>query len=109
MVRAILPGRKTQTRRLMKPQPVRVMEHERPLPNSDWTIRHGRGWKWQISKDVHSYTSDECPNEFGHSLGRHCPYGITGGLLWVRESIVYKPEHDNFYFAADGQGCGNRV
>lgn len=64
MVRAILEGRKTQTRRVIKPQP----EQYEAKP---WG--HFLGWKgtrgWKIE-----------------DLARHCPYGKSGDRLWVRES-----------------------
>ena len=63
MVRAILEGRKTQTRRVVKPQPA--------------------GNVWQ----------DECSREWfvsGHGeagdCALHCPYGSPGTRLWVRET-----------------------
>lgn len=63
MVRAILEGRKTQTRRILKPQPVASdVAPERLL---DW-------------KDA-SYTVDQ-------ALAKECPYGQPGDRLWVRET-----------------------
>lgn len=56
MVRAILDGRKTQTRRVIKPQPASGMR---------WGFN---GW------------------EDGHGRGMRCPYGAAGDRLWVRES-----------------------
>lgn len=75
MVRAILDGTKTQTRRIVKPQPRDewrpVVSHYHP------TIidRHG----------------DEAPGQevYGASdevEGRKCPYGQPGDRLWVRET-----------------------
>ena len=62
MVRAILDGRKTQTRRVVKPQP-------------DW-IRP------RVSDDgiAHGYCGS------GPTDGIKCPYGTVGDRLWVRES-----------------------
>jgi hypothetical protein len=68
MVRAILEGRKTVTRRTMKVQPV--------LKGNFWEV-YGAGW----SKDVTSV-----PAVPGHSLSSNCPYGKPGDRLWVRES-----------------------
>ncbi len=91
MVRAILDGRKTQTRRLYKPRqpaPYEVMDE----------LDNGKPWPFWF----HPETSPEYQPV-------HSPYGVAGDRLWVRESIIWKPEHDNFYFAADNHGCGNLV
>ncbi len=68
MVRAILDGRKTVTRRVMKPQPV--------LDGHFWTYG-GAGW----SDRINSLTPVA-----GHSLAARCPYGQPGDRLWVREA-----------------------
>lgn len=62
MVRAILAGTKTQTRRLVKPQPQRV----------DGGVPFGNAPAW-----AHA--------EPGSAVMR-CPYGKRGDRLWVRES-----------------------
>ncbi|NWD33999.1 hypothetical protein HX793_29810 [Pseudomonas reactans] len=68
MVRAILEGRKTVTRRTMKVQPV--------LKGNFWEV-YGAGW----GKDV-----TNVPAVPGHSLSYNCPYGKPGDRLWVRET-----------------------
>ncbi len=91
MVRAILDGRKWQTRRVMKPQPAPFAGgvHEtnlakHPAPYIDAycgepkTAENPRGmgdlWCW--------WTEDD---RQGPSVGR-CPYGAPGDRLWVRET-----------------------
>lgn len=76
MVRAILDGRKSQTRRVVKPQPKSVGLY--------WRCVGGNGF---------GFMSDE------GSVS--CPYGATGGSrLWVRETFVlentreYHGDHD---------------
>ena len=64
MVRALLEGRKTQTRRIVKPQPVggdRIHESE-----DGWVVGRMR----------------DSENAWGEL---HCPYGVPGDRLWVRE------------------------
>lgn len=68
MVRAILEDRKTQTRRIMKVQPDKIWEDGSP-------------W-WNIG---------------GLRLPK-CPYGQTGGALWVRETF-------RKFVACDECGC----
>lgn len=69
MVRAILAGTKTQTRRVVKPprnRPAFVL------------LDHGNGW-WPYQSDdgmEHPYT---------------CPYGKPGDRLWVREAFMHEP------------------
>ncbi len=62
MVRAILDGRKTQTRRVIKPQPEPVMEVLSDGPHVTYTIN---------ARNTSDY---------------HCPYGGAGDRLWVRET-----------------------
>lgn len=67
MVKAILDGRKTQTRRVVKPQPLRAQN-----PDSE-------GFSLQDF-------SDDADRIFDH---KHvvCPYGMPGDHLWVRERM----------------------
>ncbi|HHI0811420.1 TPA: hypothetical protein ACP4UQ_000703 [Escherichia coli] len=68
MVRAILDGRKTQTRRIMKVQPVL---------NGNFFEVFGAAW----SKGMTSV-----PAVPGHSLSTRCPFGVIGDRIWVRET-----------------------
>src|SRR5271157_2133765 len=88
MVRAILDGRKTMTRRVTKPQP----------PFERWGITK----PWEVAAfdiDGHNYK---------------CPYGETGDRLWVRETFIDDvteghyldgtpsgEEHHKIYYRAD--------
>jgi hypothetical protein len=66
MVRAILDGRKTQTRRVVKPQP------------EAW--RNDKvGWELAMPNCRPLY-----PDSFARS---YCPYGVPGDRLWVRETL----------------------
>lgn len=75
MVRAILEGQKTQTRRVIKPQPeiVRDPMPTGPVPGSLIRIKLGPGHHRFLG-------SENFTNEF-------CPYGQPGNRLWVRESF----------------------
>ncbi|MCC7869342.1 morphogenetic protein, partial [Escherichia coli] len=67
MVRAILEGRKTQTRRIMKNQPAEVG------PEAPVMVRKiGAGFQW--------YGADGVSSVF------NCPFGIVGDRIWVRET-----------------------
>lgn len=86
MVKAILAGTKTQTRRLVKPQPERVLEHVEDMgaiyvPSGEPVVcTIPNGWQWKSL-----YTSDGL-GTFADSMRWHCPYGKAGDRLWVREA-----------------------
>jgi hypothetical protein len=67
MVRAILDNRKTQTRRIIKPQPIGPLE------------KLCFCWSW-------ADTGSRDP-EFGGHYGFSCPHGKPGDRLWVRETF----------------------
>lgn len=70
MVCAILEGRKTQTRRVVKPQPNRGSE----------LTRMQDGYADGFIRAV--FAQDDEPNAYGI----RCPYGERGDRLWVRET-----------------------
>jgi hypothetical protein len=69
MVRAVLAGTKTQTRRVMKPQP-------EPIGGEG---RHAH-WSWRGGL----YALRMYPEQ--STLLKFCPYGAPGDRLWVREA-----------------------
>lgn len=93
MVLAIPDGRKTVTRRVVKPQPI----HNEGF----WEI-YGAGWSDNIKKIYPMY---------GHSLYTHAPYH-PGDILYVRETWQYMYDLDGndqiiedtgrYVYAADG-------
>jgi hypothetical protein len=75
MVKAILDGRKGQTRRVMNPQPQPFLAHD--LPGPFWWFQywrkgypHGRILETDLPARVQSL----------------CPYGAPGDTLWCRET-----------------------
>jgi hypothetical protein len=81
MVRAILEGRKTQTRRVMKPQP----------PVGNWRY-DGLGDMDEDDRECHWLEElDESgePIEVYRDIGK-CPYGAPGDRLWVQEDFFIK-------------------
>lgn len=80
MVRAILDGRKSQTRRVIKPQPdKRPAEYMRWYPNVNSKNRLHYASEGHMRKGL--------PIDF-------CPYGQPGDRLWVRESWALDTEYD---------------
>ena len=107
MVRAILEGRKTQTRRVVK------------LPNGDWHLRSS-----SIDENGAVTFGDVAATAFDQVLDRvaaRYPYGVPGDRLWVKETfseysavrhsdrlkdIVYRadiPEQEPPFKMVDGQ------
>lgn len=89
MVRAVLDGSKTQTRRPIKPQP-------NWLEDPNWAFEyghHGRAWyAWE----------GEYPEE--GSTHFKCPFGEPGDKLWVRETwadVRGMGFDEDIYFKAD--------
>ena len=69
MVRAMLDGRKTQTRRIMAPQPADDIERG-IFPNPE-----AIGWKSSLR------------HKHGSTTAHFCPYGKPGDRIWVRETF----------------------
>lgn len=82
MVRAILDGRKIQTRRVVKPQPRESISGNLV---GEWLGRKLFGLLLPKVQDIVI----------------HCPYGQSGDRLWVRESW----NHSNFPFGPYEQNC----
>lgn len=80
MVRAILEGRKTMTRRVAT---------KIKAPKA-WTMPNGIDSFWNVNP---------CWRE---TPGELCPYGQPGDRLWVRERINRIVGTENSYYAADG-------
>ena len=86
MVRAILDGRKTQTRRIVKPQPP-----EHAIEVFDWRAPH-------IAESVKANEGCYYNDMDGLHFLAKCPYGTVGSALWVRETYqVYRDQ--KFYRA----------
>src|SRR5690606_4871280 len=84
MVRAILDGRKTQTRRVVRPQP-----WAGPLPGGKYEASGpwvGHDGIWRLMRGVVSRREDD--------IGR-CPYGQPGDRLWVRETFALVEPRDD--------------
>lgn len=101
MVRALLAGTKSQTRRLVKPQPfpngfistngelLTINDH---LPPNAMLLRVGKGINCYATSNYEGWESA-------------CPYGFVGDLLWVRETWTQHTgsmgESLDTYYAAD--------
>lgn len=80
MVRAILAGKKTQTRRVVKLQPIDILTHKPPWCNKATRIHNGkRCWFYLASVE---------PSRGGMFC---CKHGEVGDRLWVRETWQVDP------------------
>ena len=79
MVRAILEGRKTQTRRIVNPQPSYVIESHCRTYQPALVDRHGE-----------LYPGPEVFGFYNEEHGWKCPYGKPRDRLWVREPYYQK-------------------
>lgn len=90
MVRAILEGRKTQTRRVMKPQPV----YDPELSQKVHTFGNDKGgWYWEAKNKGTWYNWDGWPG-FDCRIYLDGPYQ-PGDSLWVRETWAVIKSFDN--------------
>jgi hypothetical protein len=105
MIRALLEGRKTQTRRIIKPQP-KWADSKFSTTVCSSNRKHAGKHRWVVFKD--QWTIDESRS----SKPFTCPYGRPGDLLWVRETwapmgsmsdgaIYANPDKRIFYPATD--------
>lgn len=87
MVRAILEGRKTHTRRFLKNQP-------RIDPQTG-------DWLWVYPDGSESvYPLDKWAKI---QIRLHCPYGKVGDRLWVRETLFYSEHAGVWSYQADNE------
>ncbi len=106
MVRAILDGRKTQTRRIVKNATGAFFDHSAYEPVE---IRH-REWAFRDKSAKSLLTAAEGSPVF------RCPYGTAGDRLWVKEThrhhLCAGADMEQLHFAADGACCpvdGERI
>lgn len=92
MVRAILDGTKTQTRRVVNPQP----EHNQVYDYREKRIYDGHTRMWCYKSHIQKDNWQNC-SDF---MKPFCPYGKVGDQLWVRETHAF---HE---YSCDHPECG---
>jgi hypothetical protein len=84
MVRALLAGTKTQTRRLVK------VRH--PKGSTEPSQPKGDFWKATLfASGLLQWVADLVPPSSWPRQPVTCPYGQPGDRLWVREAFMYEP------------------
>lgn len=81
-VRAILEGRQTQLRRVVK------LPHANPLGQWEPFLFGGQGCRDSKGREI-SGQMTMSHSRTGEVIG--CPYGVPGDLLWVRETTHRRP------------------
>jgi hypothetical protein len=84
MVRALLNGSKTQTRRVVKPD---MNLEQRQSTGFSYTDKKGMRWMCGVGS-----SDAETMRNFTR---QHCPYGQPGDQLWVREAWRARREFDS--------------
>ena len=104
MVRALLAGTKTQTRRVVKPQPpAQFVDYNGGHPAS-FDVSSGRpGFCWSLGRA-------DASQRFWPGMHKqvYCPYGAPGDRLWVRETWARDSEDGAVFYRAD-VGTGNEA
>ena len=110
LVRKILDGKKTQTRRPMK---------WKKLPGDEdirsWHQDGGGNWiGWSCTERDHPDLGGATKSMYPNGEGFPCPFGQAGDVLWVRESwgdradysMIGEVHAERYYYAADGRKSG---
>jgi len=98
MVRAILEGRKTMTRRVMNP----TGTVDSFVFNSPAFTRYKYTKMWRDLEDrycAYFETDPESGAKYGFAESFECPYGQPGDRLWVRETFFEEPDGRVYYRA----------
>lgn len=109
MVRAILAGRKTVTRRIVKGKfPADEFVRRESGAGCGWWNHHSSEPLWLMTGAV------GIARDAGFDTSVKCPYGVIGDRLWVRETFCDKADYaaiggikkNRFHYAADGKKSG---
>lgn len=94
MVQALLEGRKTQTRRIVKGFPLEAIhflvgsDQDAEIMHSELPITDDLFYEW-VDGDLR-FSSSDYPEEGYVSV--NCPFGLVGDQLWVRETWHVEPD-----------------
>jgi hypothetical protein len=94
MVRAILEGRKTMTRRVVKEFPTIGYRW------GGWIVESSSRKETGAATVVPESNSQYCATG---KIAKRCPYGNPGDRLWVRETFSQHPQFADVAYRADGE------
>ena len=103
MVRALLAGTKTMTRRVVKAPVDFIGAGWKDGP--DWNDPGSWGWE-DPENPSHFLTLAREPSREDCSYPIACPYGVPGDRLWVREAFVsgYEADDSGYLITEDADG-----
>lgn len=96
MIKALLAGAKSQTRRILTPQPEHLQRHEwkgKVLYDAEHRI-----WWWK----QHHFENLIDFEDGRRELAQLCRYGIAGDRLWVKETFAPNDPPSGYVYRADG-------
>lgn len=97
MVRAILDGRKTQTRRIAPVSKLDIRQHDGEMVT--WSVAFSKPVKGVLSS--HSGGKLSTDQACRIVASQFCPYGQPGDRLWVRETWARDSEDGALFYRAD--------
>lgn len=101
MVNAILDGRKLQTRRVIKPQ---------PIPNGFGKPGEDTGWEIPCHEGSYPPSAMLWPDERGGMLNGDAGHPWSGvDRLWVKETFSPDTDHNRIFYRADACDEGKEV
>lgn len=101
MVKAILAGEKTQTRRVMNPQPTKSKN-----TNGHWWPSRAVQYMVEVEEEL----QNKHPKKIWSGLIDDVnPYGKRGDLLYVRETFASDPPDDGTWGYVEWSGCGESL
>lgn len=101
MVRAILEGRKTQTRRVAPILSLDIKQHNDDMVT--WGVKFAKPLKGSLG----SYSGGRFSDHEASSIiaSQFCPYGKPGDRLWVRETFQRFTDDGEIIYKADPAGA----
>lgn len=106
-VRAILDGKKTMTRRVVKPQPIN-------MPDGAYINPYNHNYEHFTAWTMDNKMLLGCGGNIKNTAHWKCPYGIVGDRLWVKETWTTQHDgiHDDngfgiYVYKADGEWLDN--
>lgn len=105
MVRAILPGCKTVTRRVIKPHNARkASEQEYCQGNGLWVDPSADNGDYE--GHIKDYSISPCWISWSYYIQKYAPYR-TGDILYVRETWARHPKMEKYYYRANSECDGH--